>query len=193
MKTMYLFLLLLVVGCSSADIPKTSSVGKDGLNGANGTTGESGSAGAKGEKGDTGETGPQGPPGPGGPSGSGVDGSKITSSIFCNGFLEGQPGYLFSYNAVMFQNNNVFVNATIADSVFETSATKLYAPSQNGWSNATVSMQHDAAPPANAGWWMLSLDRQTLVVTVVYNDADLVNGGLGWTMTPDHCILNTYP
>lgn len=44
----------------------------------------------------------------------------------------------------------------------------------------------------NGGWWQLSLNRTTLVVTIENNDIDAPGGKNTWLMTPDKCVLNRY-
>jgi hypothetical protein len=55
-----------------------------------------------------------------------------------------------------------------------------------------ASITFDATMNANAGWWDVRLNRTTLVVTIDYNDTDVMGGKRSWTMTPDKCVVNKY-
>jgi hypothetical protein len=136
-----------------------------------------------------------GPAGAMGPAGSsspaGADGSKITGSIYCRGSLENTTLY-FSYNAVQFGSGAVFASAAIKANDIQASGANFYAMAQNGWDAAPVSITFDATMNANAGWWDVRLNRTTLVVTIDYNDTDVMGGKRSWTMTPDKCVVNKY-
>lgn len=162
-----------------------------------GCTGEQGPPGPQGlstdgEKGATGLPGKDGAKGEPGPQGAAAESAKITNSIFCTGGLEGTASLGFKYQAVLFANGNVFASASIKDGVLEASYATLYSPTQNGAAVAGVSVQFDQAAPANSGFWILSLDRKTLVTSIVYNDADVLGGTQSWTMTPAACVVNNY-
>lgn len=176
--------------------------GEAGPPGPQGLTGPAGEAGPPGPPGPAGDAGPQGPPGqPGlaadaGPSpsvdlGPVFDPSRITGSIHCGGSIQNTSLY-FTYDADQFANGNVFVSGDIFGSASQSSTALIYAPTQNGFINAPITVTLDAYSPADGGWWRLSLDRTSLVVTIEYNDADMTPAKQTWTMTPDKCVVNTY-
>jgi hypothetical protein len=175
----------LFVGCTGSAGP----AGPPGPAGATGATGATGPAGTAGTNGTNGKDGAQGIAGPEGDAGAG---GAVLDSIFCNGGLSGATGYLFNYHAVQFDNGVVLASGGIADEAVETDSTAIYAPTQNGWQTAAVIVEHDAYAPVDGGWWTLTLDRSTLVVSIVYHDVDVAGGQLIWTLTPDKCIKTTY-
>jgi hypothetical protein len=89
-------------------------------------------------------------------------------------------------------NGVIFATASIADASIEASRSEVYAPTQNGALTAQVLIEFDQASALDAGWWAISLDRASLVTTIVYNDVDLAGGKRTWTMQPSACIVNTY-
>lgn len=162
--------------------------GDPGVAGVAGATGPAGPAGAVGA---TGATGPKGDKGDKGDPGLTTDPSKIVASIFCSGAIE-NTNLDFTYNVVQFANRNVFASGTIRGPVDQTSDATIYAPSQNGYDDASVIIRMDAYAPADAGWWSLSLNRSTLVTTLVYHDDDMPEKTKTWTMQPSKCVNNTY-
>jgi hypothetical protein len=65
---------------------------------------------------------------------------------------------------------------------------------RSGGAPAPIQVTFDAQSPAKGGWWQLSLNRTTLVVTIEYTDVDLPDVGdkRSWIMTPDKCVANMY-
>jgi hypothetical protein len=95
---------------------------------------------------------------------------------------------------VQFSGGAVFASADVRDVALQSSNARIFAPAQVGWATAPVIVTFDVQSPANGGWWQLSLNRMTLVVTIEYNDVDLPDVGdkRSWIMTPDKCVSNTY-
>ena len=186
----------------------TGPQGDPGLNGEAGVPGLQGPQGVEGPAGEAGATGPQGIQGVAGPQGiqgavgeagaqgpmgnPGVDGSQITASIGCSGVLQDTAGYSFSYDVDQFENGNVFVSGVVYNGAVSGSFSNYYAPTQGGYLTAPIVIDLDSYAPADSGWWQLSLDRSTLIVSIVYNDADIDGGSLSWTMLPSQCIVNNY-
>lgn len=170
---------LVLFGCASAP-----TNGKDGAPGAKGDTGATGAPGPKGEPGSVATTMTT--------PGTNVDDSKITASIGCSATLQNTVGMSFTYNVDQFANGNVFVTANIADAAKSSSFSEYYAPTQNGFATAPINITLDEFAPNDSGWWSVSLDRSTLVVSIVYHDADVAGGGSSWTLTPDKCVVNSY-
>jgi hypothetical protein len=156
-----------------------------------GPAGPAGQTGTQGEPGLQGATGPTGPQGPAGGTVDAGDPSRITGSITCTGSLSGQP-YSFTYSVDQFANGNVFASGDIANSSIQASNAVMFSPNQTGYATAPVQVLFDAQAPADSGWWLLSLNRQSLVVTITYNDTDLPSGTMAWTMQPSQCTSNTY-
>ena len=51
---------------------------------------------------------------------------------------------------------------------------------------------YDLAAPANGGFWRLELDRETLIVSIIYRDVDFNPNPMTWIQTPDQCIVNDF-
>jgi Collagen triple helix repeat (20 copies) len=161
--------------------------------GSAGPAGPPGPAGTNGAPAAPGSAGPAGPPGPAGTNGApAAPGNDITASIGCFGALQNTTSISFNYNAYLFANGNIFASAAIADGVNSASFANMYAPTQNGALTATVIFALDEMPPTKGGWWQLSLDRTSLVTSIVYNDVDVPNGRMTWTMDPNMCVVNKY-
>jgi hypothetical protein len=153
-------------------------------------------AGCSGEAGPPGPAGPSGAAGAEGPAGKDAtgavaDGAKIVRSISCNGNLDGTPLQAF-YSVAIEANGTVFASGSVRDASIGASETAVFAPNQNGAATAQVLVSLDALGPANNGYFSIALNRETLVATVVYKDADASGGEDSWTMQPTACVSNTY-
>lgn len=182
MRTLAVVLLGALAACG-AD-------GEMGATGPQGPPGPMGAMGLPGPAGDAGPPGPQGPAGPPGDAGSPAE-ARIVADIHCGAILENTQ-LAFSYDASQFASGYVFASAAIWGSGWQSSGAKFYSPEQNGWATAPVNVTFDVYGQSTAGWWRFSLNRETLVVTAEYNDAELPNGKDTWTMTPDKCVVNRY-
>lgn len=138
-----------------------------------------------------GEMGPPGPQGEMGAPGAPGDDGKISASIRCFGGLEGTD-LAINYDAVQFSSGYVFASAMVTGPAFQSSGAVFYAPTQAGWATAPVTIVFDVFGTANAGWWDISLNRQTLVVTAKYTDSEVSGGMNSWATTPDKCVLNQF-
>jgi hypothetical protein len=139
----------------------------------------------KGEKGETGEKGEAGE--------AGADGTdnRIVSSIFCGGTLSGTSISL-KYAASLMASGDVFATASVSGGLNDISASAFYSAQQNGALDASVIVVSDYSGTANFGYWDIGLNRQTLVVTVTYNDVEVAGGQQSWQMTPDKCTVNDF-
>jgi hypothetical protein len=115
----------------------------------------------------------------------------VTSSIICAGPLEGTT-LLARYSASILSSGDVWSSAAVFGGAFEIGASAFFSSSQVGATTAPVQFTYDVAGTFNGGWWMLSLNRPTAVVTVEYNDADVTNGKQTWAWVPAKCIVNNY-
>ena len=205
------------VGCSGSQGPAgpPGPMGEHGIQGESGPPGPpgpagdagppgpSGEAGAPGPQGEAGSAGAQGPAGEAGPPGSpgspggsvvidaGPAGDKIAASIGCFGALQ-NTSLAFSYTADQFANGNVFAAGSVSGGAYGVSGSAFFAPTQVGYLTATVQFVEDVYPPADGGWWTISLDRSTLVTVITYHDVDIDGGMLSWTMQPSACVVNSY-
>lgn len=178
MRSTLLALTMMTVACAG----ETGPPGPAGPPGPTGAQGPSGAAGAAGQ---------QGPAGPSADAGAGADSFKITRSIGCFGALEG-TSLSATYRAALYAGGNVLASAEIRDASIGASFATMYSPTQNGAATASVIVSFDALGTANGGFFVVSLDRASLVTTIVYNDSEATGGSDSWTMTPDKCVANTY-
>lgn len=118
--------------------------------------------------------------------------SLMDASIFCGGQLQGETIWV-NYSASLMKSGDIFVTGSVIGSDFEVSDSAFYARQQNGAATAKVLITFDLAGDSNAGYWALSLDRATLITSVVYNDVDVSGGVRSWTMAPERCVSNDYP
>jgi Collagen triple helix repeat (20 copies) len=218
MKTIAMFVLCVIgVGCSASPAGN-GAMGAPGAQGDAGAPGAQGDAGAPGAQGDAGAPGAQGDAGapgargdagaPGAQGDAGAPGAQgdagapgapdsITASISCSGIgYVGAFEGVFTYQLDQFSNGSVFASASVASAGLESSSSTFYAPTQVGWTTAQVNVVMDIASPVDFGFWKMSLNRTTLVVSVSYNDTDLPTYGFSnpfnLTFTPSACVVNTY-
>ncbi len=167
---------------------EVGDTGAQGPQGQAGPKGDAGDVGAQGVKGDTGDVGPAGTPGDDGAFSEGL----VSATLYCGAALENTIGLSFAYWARIFADGSVWAAADIISPSISASGSRIYAPTQVGASNAGVNLVMDQAPPANGGWWDVNVDRQTLVVNIVYHDADVTDGQMSWTLDSNvnNCVLN---
>lgn len=159
-------------------------------NGQPGETGEQGPRGEAGPQGDAGSQGPQGEPGQPGEPGIGV----VAATLYCGAGLENLTDVRFYYYATVFSDGTVWAAAEVTDGVNSASGSNIYAPSQVGASSASVITTFDIVAPTRHGFWNISLDRTSLVVSVVYTDVDVTGGKMAWTLDSslNICVVNAY-
>ena len=180
-------------GPAGAEGPE-GPAGPQGQTGVQGPQGDSGAPGQNGVNGTQGAQGPQGVQGVPGPAGeAGANGDAIVSSIGCTGILANSGGFEFQYNVDQFADGNVFATGYVAGLAASISGSALYAPTQNGYQTAQIQFVMDVYAPTDGGWWTIGLNRSTLVTTITYHDADIVDSGvMSWTMLPSQCAVNKY-
>lgn len=117
--------------------------------------------------------------------------TKVTLSITCQALLAG-TNVTAVYNANVFSSGDLFVSATVHGFGFATGASLMYAATQINADTAPVAFVYDLAETGNKGHWKLSLNRETMIVSVEYTDADVANGKLTWQLTPPDCTVGDY-
>jgi len=157
-------------------------------NGADGATGPAGPTGATGA---TGATGPAGATGATGATGSDAAATTMTGAIFCNGSLQG-TNLQFELRVAQFGQNYILVEGAVNNAAIQASGSAFFSYLQNAFYTPSVLITFDQSGAANYGFWELSLDRATMISTIVYRDSDVTGGQLTWTMTPDKCVKTPY-
>lgn len=124
---------------------------------------------------------------------NGKDGTdnRIIGNIICTGQLGTDP-FVFVYTFSVMASGDVFATANIAGSAYQIGSTAFYSSQQNGAATAAVGFLYDALGSANGGWWSVSINTSTLVVTVVYHDTDAIGGTMTWTQPAANCQKFTY-
>lgn len=118
--------------------------------------------------------------------------NEMIESFFCDGQLEGTL-LLVTYDAVLFSNGDIWTTGSVSDASRQSSSSAFWDPSQNGYVDAaTQPIVFDFTGPADGGYFVIALDRTTLVNVVTYKDQDLLNDSQVWTMSPDKCVHNFY-
>lgn len=115
--------------------------------------------------------------------------NQLAGTILCYGTLENFYGIGWGYDINIYRSGDLLVTGTIIDSFIQSNSTRTYAPSQAGSKNAAVSLVFDLVGDFNYGLWRMVLDRNTLVVTITYDDPDYQST---WTANPDKCVKNVY-
>ena len=191
MKLAVALIGLVLVGCGlpgadgkNGDPGKEGTGGKPGTNGTNGTSGKDGINGTSGKDGINGTSGKDG-----------ID-NKITSSISCYGDLSTfSPGQRtlngktlggdlsVAYVVAETASRDVFASATSSWAGSSVSGTEFYSPLQAGALNAPVLLGWDVLGADNFGYWSISLNRVTKIMTVRYTDSD-------FAMAPNYIELS---
>lgn len=117
--------------------------------------------------------------------------SKIRASIHCSGVID-DTGPDVYYDASWMTSGDIFVTGRISGDVLSVSNSLYFSSQQVGASNPGVTLTYDAAGTDNGGWWDISLNFDTLEMTVVYNDSDVSGSKQTWTMPADKCKVNDY-
>lgn len=116
----------------------------------------------------------------------------IVSTTYCADTIP-ELHVLVDYGVVEFANGNVFANGSISDANGEASNAMYYSPAESGYDSAQIVALLDEVPPSDGGYWIVTMDRTTLVVTATYHDADIDAGVMSWAFPAEHCTRNTYP
>ncbi len=135
----------------------------------------------------TGSTGATGATGATGDNGTS---SRIRYSHYCNALLE-NTAYYFRYRVYQFKNNDVYIQGEIYGTSFEVADSVMYGSTQNGWLTAPIYINYDVSGTANYGYWVISMDRTTLITTIVYYDTDISVGSLTWVEPSSDCTSTT--
>lgn len=138
----------------------------------------------KGERGDRGDNGASG---------------RITSTINCQGTVSGVSGTAgaslngleIEYNAVLTTGGDVYASAAIINETHQTSGTAFWAAGQSGADTAKVVVTDDYVGTANGAVWDISLDRNTLITSVVYDDPSL-SAPIDMTFTASACRVQNW-
>jgi len=140
-----------------------------------GSKGDQGDKGDKGDKGDTGATGTS---------------PRIQYTVYCSAILQG-TSLKYYYIVRQWSNNDLFATAGIYGASFEVSASTMYSEIQTGWDTAAVLLTYDLLGDYNWGWWEVSANRTTGVVTIKNYDTDATGGSNSWTQDSSDCTMNT--
>ena len=116
--------------------------------------------------------------------------SRIQYTVYCNAALEG-TSLKYTYDVKQWNNGDLFIYGSIYGSSYEISATTMYSEIQTGWTTAPVFLTYDASGSANWGYWKISGNRTTGVVTILYTDSDVSGGSTTWVQDSSECTLNT--
>jgi hypothetical protein len=122
---------------------------------------------------------------------NGTDGIKPSAQLACDAALENTSLY-FEYKATVFTDGSVLAHASIYGVAVEVTDSTFYDSSQNGASTGYVNIRYDVSGTDNGGDWKISVNRSTLVTTVLYEDTDLSGGSLTWTLASSNCTTNSF-
>jgi len=123
-------------------------------------------------------------------------GSRIVSTINCSGVISGSGvgslnGLEVDYDAVLMASGDVYATAAVIDNGAQVSGTSFYSVGQPGAVNAMVSIVADHHGTLDRAYWQISLNRSTLVTSVVYEDNSLA-GPISLTFTPGACTIQNW-
>ena len=155
----------------SSEVDKTEYV----CNGAPGSSGSKGDKGSTGSKGDTGSAGTD---------------NKIKYTHYCNALLQNTALY-YRYRVYQFVNEDIFIQGEIYGVSYEVADSIMYSKLQNGWTTAPIYINYDVSGSANSGYFVISLNRSTMVTTIVYTDSDVSGGSTTWSQPSSDCTTQT--
>ena len=155
----------------SSEVDKTEYV----CNGAPGSSGSKGDTGSTGSKGDTGSAGTD---------------NKIKYTHYCNALLQNTALY-YRYRVYQFVNEDIFIQGEIYGVSYEVADSIMYSKLQNGWTTAPIYINYDVSGSANYGYFVISLNRSTMVTTIVYTDSDVSGGSTTWVEPSSDCVTQT--
>ncbi len=116
--------------------------------------------------------------------------ARIIGTLACGGVLEAPIS--FFYAASLLSSGDVFASAEIFTPAVGTSSSAYFSAQQNGSDTGRVSLVFDLVGDSNLGRWSVSVERKSLVTTVLYEDPDTAGGSRTWSMTPDKCVINDF-
>ena len=131
--------------------------------------------GAPGDKGDTGTAGTD---------------NRIKYTHYCNALLQNTALY-YRYRVYQFVNEDIFIQGEIYGVSYEVADSIMYSKLQNGWTTAPIYINYDVSGSANSGYFVISLNRSTMVTTIVYTDSDVSGGSTTWSQPSSDCTTQT--
>jgi len=98
------------------------------------------------------------------------------------------------YKVCLFASGDIWSSGTLYGTDFGLSSSSFYAVQQVGSQTAPVFINLDKAGNNNGGYWIMSLDRKTLVQYITYRDQDISNpeSSIEWYMESSNCIVNNF-
>lgn len=134
----------------------------------------------KGEKGDKGD------------AGSAAGATRIVTQIHCYAPGTFTTGLAYNYDLAELSSGDLMVSATLSDSSRSYSSTAFFAAGQGGSDTGGVNLTYDSFSPADSGWWSFEIDKATLVVKIIYHDADRTPAETFYTRPASDCTKRTF-
>jgi hypothetical protein len=131
---------------------------------------------------------------PGAPGLNGEAGApdSVVQSIYCTGSANlNMAEQYIAFETETNSDGSVFASALVANASYQSSASLLFAPGQQGYDTTPLHVVLDVDAIPNYGAWSLSLNRTTAVLSVVYTDPDLMQPYTN-SFPPSFCTVKTY-
>ena len=116
--------------------------------------------------------------------------NKIKYTHYCSALLENISFY-YRYRVRQFVNEDIFIQGEIYGVSYEVSDSLMYSKLQSGWDLAPIYINYDVAGSANSGYFKLSLNRSTMITTILYTDSDVTGGSDTWSIPSSNCLTQT--
>ena len=116
--------------------------------------------------------------------------NKIKYTHYCSALLQNTSLY-YRYRVAQFVNEDIFIQGEIYGSAYEVADSIMYSKLQNGWTTAPIFINYDVSGTANFGYFVISLNRSTMVTTIVYTDSDVSGGSTSWSQPSSDCTTQT--
>ena len=123
------------------------------------------------------------------PGTAGTD-NRIKYTHLCSALLENTSFY-YRYRVRQFVNEDIYIQGEIYGASYEVADSVMYSKLQNGWETAPLYINYDVAGSANFGYFKITLNRSTMVTTIVYTDSDVSGGSDTWSQPSSDCTTQT--
>ncbi len=124
--------------------------------------------------------------------------NKVVRTTYCSGqgtvnVTVDFTAYYVNYWATEMTSGDVWVTATVKNTVIGATETRYYAKAQSGADTAPVQITFDSYGASNSGSWQIELNRSTNVMTATYTDSGLpTTGSRYWVYSSSACTVQTF-
>lgn len=139
-----------------------------------------------------GPAGPQGDPGTPGLPGKDSSESKLVEHFQCSARIDALK-IKVDYEVFVWSTDFLFVSAQVSDMYFSSSSSTFYNVGETGWMvGEAPRIVFDVEPQDNGGYFVISLERQSVSFQALYHDGDIASGETIYKFKPTACLHSIY-